>query len=161
MLIEQDDENICIHIAKHVIDDNCIIYDPKVINMVRIDDVVRISFELTKDNDYYWNHDAPFAKIVKIHKDSILGEVQDINRMITNKYPIKVGDRVWFTRDNIIEIPQRYQANQANNIYKKYLTESVVQCTGPLFTIEDSDSDSDSSNGEDNSNDDETVSDSD
>jgi hypothetical protein len=133
------DEKINIHIAKRIIDDNCIIYQDNVIDLIEVDDIVRISFELTYDNDIYWYHDAPYVKVIKIHSNKLLGEVQNINRMITSKYPLAIGERIWFSIENIIEIPRAMQPSEK---YNNHLTTKIVSCTGPLFTINDADSSS-------------------
>jgi hypothetical protein len=163
MLTQMDiDEKINIHIAKRVIDDNCIIYQDNVVDIVEVGDIVRISFELIDELDEYWYHDAPYLKVIKIHSNKLLGEIQNINRMTTNKYPLAIGERIWFGIENIIEIPR---ARQSSEKYNTHLTTKTVSCTGPLFTVNDADScsytDTNSNSSMDGSRDESDSSDSD
>src|SRR6478609_2773593 len=131
MMYTKMEKKLQIHVAKWIIDDNAIIYKPNVTELLEVDDIVRISFELINDIDVYWYHDAPYVKIVKIHDNKLLGEVQNIDRMITSKYPLAIGERVWFSIENIIEIPRSIQQSDK---YNNHLTSETVQCTGPLCT---------------------------
>jgi len=155
-----EDEMLTIHIAKHIITQNCRIYKPDVLSFITIGDIVRISIQL--EDNYRWTHDSPYVKIIELEDNNILGEVYDLNRQLVNLYPINIGDRIWFGTENIIEIPCDYLANKENlvrisNVYK-CITNKVVRCNGPLFTIankEDSDSDDDDNDEDSDDNSDE------
>lgn len=138
---ESEDENITLHTAKCIIDNTTYVYFPKVTNMIKQGLIVRISFECK--TNIFWNHDAPFVNIIEIDRDSnILGEVLNIRRIEnTNSYPLAIGDRIWFKKENIIEIPNFEEDPEFN----KMLTIDRVQCTGPLYTVKNDDSSDDES----------------
>ena len=137
----ESNEKIYIHTAKITTDDHGYIYNPKILKYITVDHIVRISFEVVFNQIEYWNHDAPYVKIVMQSTDGLLGEVQNINRIPnTNNYPLAIGERIWFKLNNIIEIPGEYN----NDKFVKYLTKKYVMTTGPLYTIESDDSSSDS-----------------
>lgn len=142
----EKDERINLHNAKLITDKKGYIYMPHVLDLIDIDSIVRISFEVDFTQIKLWSHDSPYVKVLEKHDDgSILGEIENVNRLETNNYPLSVGERIWFRKENIIEIP-------IENKYNTFLTQNRVAATGPLYTIEsdiesemESDSDSCSS----------------
>ena len=161
MSVSSEGENedlVNLHTAKIVIDNFCRIYKPEVVDILKSGHIVRISF--TVESEMFWTHDAPYVKILSINKDYILGEIADIHRQVSNMYPLNIGDRIMFNKDNIIEIPRTLQDDEKNSrVFTKFLTDQTVQCTGPLFTVE---SDEESSSSDDNNCDvDSIISDSD
>lgn len=119
-----------LYTAKCIIDNRCYIYKPEVLNYLAINDIVRISFTLDTEREDIWCHDSPYVKIIIIDStNNIMGEVINIDRQETNMYPINIGEKIWFSKSNIIEIP----ANK--NEFKYLLTSDHVQCTGPLYTV--------------------------
>ncbi|MGL5935628.1 MAG: hypothetical protein ACRCZI_08385 [Cetobacterium sp.] len=143
-----DDQNLDIHEAKYITDQNGYVYDEKVLKLLKVDDVVRISYKAHVD--YKWSHDSPYLKIIKISKDEVLGEILDIKRYVSDMYPINIGDSIWFSKENIIEIPLNRPPNNIRiNQFMKHITETKLMCTGPLCTIYESYSDSDSDSDDD------------
>ena len=140
------DSSIEFHEAKIIVDSRCFVYKTQVLNKLEVNDTVRISFTLESPLDT-WAHDTPFVKILQINPDTnILGEIMNINRQETDKYPLNVGEKIWFKKNNIIEIV----ANRP--ILKNLLTSEKVVCTGPLFTIVYDDSDESDSESESDEN---------
>jgi hypothetical protein len=134
----EKEERIYLHNAKLITDNKGYIYNPDVLTLVNIGHIVRISFEVDFIQIKIWSHDSPYVKVLLKNTDgSILGEIENINRLETGNYPLSVGERIWFRKENIIEIPSD------NNLYNTYLTKDKVTATGPLYTIE-SDIESDS-----------------
>lgn len=145
---EFTNDKIQLHKAKHVIDHMCRIFDPSVLNLIKLNNVVRISFTIDSDSDK-WTHDSPFVKVLHIKNDELYGEILDINKQITDKYPLNVGEKIWFKKENIIEIGNLNQVT-----FDNILTNERVLASGPLFTVlsEDSDSEPDSESCESSSN---------
>lgn len=142
----ETEQIIYLHVAKIVTDKSGYIYNPDVLQMVQINDVVRISFEVDFEQITYWNHDSPYVKIINRTGDEFLGEIQNINRIVdTNSYPLGVGERIRFNVKNIIEIPG------TSEIFANHVTGKYVPATGPLFTIQAEESD-DSDSASENSN---------
>jgi hypothetical protein len=137
--VEENNDKIFMHTAKITTDKNGYIYKPKVLNSIGVGHVVRLSFEVDFEEIVYWTHDAPYVKILMTNKDGyMVGEIQNINRVAgTNKYPLMVGDRIWFKLENIIEIPSNLYGNDDG--FTKFITKDFVRATGPLYTIETSD----------------------
>jgi len=140
---------ILIHTAKLITDWNGTIFKNEVLKEVGVDSIVRISMVMPDPPINLWSHDAPYVSIVEIDKENmILGEVLDIGRDVEcNRYPIASGDRLWFSLDNIIEIPLKDQGKNKAKKMRQYLTAEKVTVTGPLYTIvEDNLFERDSSN---------------
>lgn len=126
-------EKIFLHTAKITINKDAFIFKPEIINLVKVGNVVRISFEVECELPV-WNHDSPYVKIIKVDGEALLGEIQDINRISrTNKYPLNIGDQIWFKKNNIIEVPIELNSNTQ---FKGLLTSDRVTANGPLYTIE-------------------------
>lgn len=164
-----EEDKLCLHEAKFVTDDTGRIYDMMVLDTLEVDYIVRISF--TADSDLTdWTHDSPYVQIKELFPDGrVRGIIYNYNRQLTNKYPLNIGESIWFDVKNIIEIPlnidnYNYERNKKEQL-RFYLTDKILPCTGPLFTVleSDSESDSDSDNESDDSNSDtrSTISDSD
>ncbi len=60
-----------IHKAKLVINWNGQIFNPEVLDLIDIDDIVRLSFQIKKQFRDKWSHDAPYVKIVFSNPDII------------------------------------------------------------------------------------------
>jgi len=176
--------------AKYITDENGYIYNKEVLDILSVGDIVRIFYKLENyEDENLWTHDASYIKIINIvYKNTneenietneikniednindenieILGEILDIRKnILCNKYPLDIGERIWFKRNNIIEIPIEYQnksdipnktnkldklnksnkPNKSKNIKKKvsnaelfnfYLNKSLkLPVTGPLYT---------------------------
>jgi hypothetical protein len=146
------DEKIRLHIAKKIIDNHGFIYNPEILKLINVDSLVRISYYLNVSNPETWSFDAPYVRIIRTTKKNLLGEICDIGRQITNMYPLNIGDKIWFDKTNIIEIPIKhspldiqYQNVDNNTKFIKFVTTNKVPCTGPLYCIEsDSEDESDS-----------------
>lgn len=124
------DNIIELHTAKCIIDDRGYIYKPEVLNKLDINDIVRISFILDTEREDIWCHDSPHVKIHLIDDiNNVMGEIVNIDRQQTNMYPLNVGEKIWFTKSNIIGILANTQE------FKNLLTSEHVQCTGPLYTV--------------------------
>lgn len=147
-----------LHEAEMIIDKKCYIYKPEVVNIFKVGDIVRISFIVKPSNTLdYWRHDSPFVSIIDIVENEdeeseyhLLGKILDINRQSTNKYPLNIGDNIWFNKQNIIEIHSVFGENSSAEL-NEYKTQSRVLCSGPLYTIKNSlmvDSDEEESEGE-------------
>lgn len=145
--MDEDDERIVIHSAKCVLDGNCFIYKQTVLNLVKIGTIARISYSLTEDTEL-WSHDSPYVKIIQLStkKDEYLCEIVNINRIVSNSYPLNIGERLWISKQNIIEIPIDYQPNRTD--FEKYISDKKVLCSGPLYCIDISDYDTDSSDSD-------------
>lgn len=153
-----------LHKAKLISDYYGNVYSNDVLDELDEGDIVRISFVVHEH--YYedaWTHDTPYVCIIKkediqnedqdeesIESIDFVGEIYDYNRQETDKYPFPIGERILFSKNNIIEIIDddlQTKSPQTKSKYYKYLTEEKILVTGPLYTIEfnnDSDSDSDS-----------------
>jgi hypothetical protein len=124
------DNIVDLHKAKCITDDRGYIYNPEVLNKLNVNDIVRISFILDTDREDIWCHDSPYVKIHLIDDiNNVMGEIVNIDRQQTNMYPLNVGEKIWFVKNNIIEIPANTQE------FKSFLTSDHVQCTGPLYTV--------------------------
>lgn len=150
-------KGLTLHVAKCIIDSHCYVYRSQVLNLIKEGTEVRISFT-TNSNQDMWTHDSPFVEILEISPNGdILGEIIHINRQETDMYPLDVGEKIWFNKKNIIEIPIDYKPNKKEvkkwNEFKKMLTNRKLLCTGPLFTIEQEYSDSDRDSNSDASDD--------
>lgn len=141
--------------AIRVIDRKAYIYDEAVRSEITLGDSVRIAFEIDEDHPmakYVWCFDAPYLQIEEEVMDSnnqsvFLGVILDYKREETNKYPLTISEKVWFTRQQVIEIPLSLQKKSRVSIFEKFLTKKRVTVTGPLYTIKNdteySDSESD------------------
>lgn len=151
--VSNNGEKIYIHFAKKIIDQHGFVYKSDVLKLIKVNTQVRISFSITESEIETWSFDSPYVKIISINKDSCLGQIMDINRQITNMYPLNVGDKIWFKKDNIIEIPIGSHTNEItyqnseDGKFRKFLTKERVMCTGPLYCIESESDESDSENG--------------
>ncbi len=132
-------EKIKLHKAKIIINSNGYIFKPEVLNELVLESVVRIFFTLKSPPLHLWSHDAPYVSIVEIKQDEILGEVLDLEKIDCNRYPLACGERIWFNKNNIIEIPLKQQSKNKEKKMKTYITDKRVTATGPLYTIEDID----------------------
>ncbi len=173
---------IKLHKAKKISDYYGTIYTNEVLDEIDVGDIVRISLVV---EDHYlddtWTHDSPYVLIIKKEMLSIdndndddneifIGEIHSDKRQLTDKYPISLGERVMFSKDNIIEIPENLQSSNEKSRFSKYLTEEKITITGPLYTIQyeyssedetDSNPDSELEDGDLTSGSEEYVSDSD
>lgn len=141
--VEEENEKFSIHKAKIISNNLGNIYDKDVLKQLEIGNVVRISFIVLDNHFDDWTHDSPYLKIIKKNKNLYLGEVQNINRIKnTNKYPLPIGEKIWFNEENIIEIP-----NNQNSIksFDSFLTNEYISITGPLYTIKSDDETSETS----------------
>lgn len=141
---DNNESKIYLHIAKRIINQDAYIYKPDALELINTNHIVRISYELTCDEENMWRHDAPYVKISIITNNEILGEVQNINRIADNRYPLNIGDKIWFKHENIIEIFSE------SSSFKRMLTKEKVATTGPLYTVQ-SDSEDDSGSDSENS----------
>ena len=141
-MVSEDKERLYLHFAKIITDKRGYIYMPAVLDLVDINHIVRISFEVDFVHIKLWSHDSPYIRIIDKNEDgSMLGEIVDVNRIETCNYPLAIGERIWIRKENIIEIPDLYNNYEFSNL----LTENKVVATGPLYTVEsDSDNESDS-----------------
>lgn len=139
---ESDEQIITLHVAKCIINEHCFIFKDEVINHIDIGNIVRISFTVATDLDV-WSHDSPYVKILSIEKDEVLGIIIDLNRQVTNKYPLNVGDEIWFKKENIITL-QSSNSSSINNL----LTKERVLASGPLYTVESDDESDDDDESE-------------
>jgi hypothetical protein len=119
------------------------VYDPKVLDVVDVGNVVRIYF--TVDNPNTWGHDAPFVKVIDKEGDELLCEVEDINRKETDQYPLEIYEKIWIRREHIIEIP--IEGENKPEVFRQFLTKSKVTATGPLYTVDYQSDDSDTDSG--------------
>ncbi len=150
--ITQLNSKITIHKAKLITDSCGYIFDSLVLRELAIGSVVRIFFTLNSPHLNLWSHDAPYVSIMDIKEQMCLGEILDLEKIDEcNRYPLACGERIWFNRDCIIEIPLKQQSKNKEKKMKTLLTKQYVTVTGPLYTIEHIEtlynSDSDSSNG--------------
>lgn len=145
---ELNNKTLSLRTAKCIIDSNCYIYKPQVLNLLKVGDEVRISFTVETDEDC-WTHDNPYVEIVEIDNENVLGEILDINRQETDMYPLDIGEKIWFRKNNIIEVPINHKPSRGEvkkwNEIKSMLTNKKVSCTGPLFTVIYPDSDDEKS----------------
>lgn len=158
-----DNSKIELHKAKLISDYYGNVYSNDVLDELDEGDIVRISFVVHEH--YYedaWTHDAPYVCIIKKEKAqnedkneesvesvNFVGEIHDYKKQETDKYPFPIGERILFSKHNIIEIPYNLQNKtpQDGSKFCKYLTEEKILVTGPLYTIEfnnDSESEIDS-----------------
>ena len=69
---------------------------------------------------------------------------------------MRIGERIWFTRENIIEIPIKFQTTTRDNVaFEKYLTDEFLPFSGSIHTadLDDESSGSDSEYSSDTSQD--------
>jgi hypothetical protein len=144
---------IKLHQSKEIINWDGMCYDNKVLDEIKINDVVRISIFVSnnsKKNDWIYDHDSPFVKILTENNNLYLGEILNINRFDDNiKYPINTGDKIWFSLNNIIEISTEMNPHKKLILDKYLIKNKFVSVTGPLYTIKYDDSDNDSDNNSD------------
>ncbi len=144
-------KEIILHEAKQVINWDGYVYDKSVLKELEVGYIVRLSMILKSPARGQWSHASPYVSISKCDKDndSFLGEVKDINRVDDDcLYPIRTGDRLWFSSNNIIEIPVCWNSKNKKKVLEKHILPHKVNVTGPLYTIiypAESDSDSDNS----------------
>jgi hypothetical protein len=131
---DSDDPSIHLHIAKRILNEHCFIFKPEVLNIVNNNNIVRISFTIDTDEDI-WTHDSPYVKIIQKKGEHLLGEILDIDRQESDLYPLRVGENIWFKKENIIEIINEPGDKSFNKKFNNFLTEEKVQCTGPIFAI--------------------------
>lgn len=129
---------IVLHKAHTVLDYDGFVLDKAVLAQLKPKNTVRISMVISPDYDRYdrstFIHDAPYVEIIEVGGDSFLGEVLDQGRVCDeDKYPVRAGERIWFTSENIIEVPAKLQKNSKE--IRKYRTKEKVGITGPLYTI--------------------------
>ena len=130
---------IVLHKACKVVDYDGVIFDSKILENMPLESIVRVSMVFSPNYDRYdliaFTHDSPYIKILKKDKELLLGEVLEDKRTCDeDKYPIRTGERVWFSKENIIEIPLHMQS-YPQKILAKYRTANKVPITGPLYTI--------------------------
>jgi hypothetical protein len=149
--LENIQEKIVLHDAKLILDANGYIYNPEVLKEIIVGSVVRIFMTLPRPPLDLWSHDSPYVSIVEVDKKSstCLGEILDLERVDEcNRYPLAVGEKIWFSLSNIIEIPIKEQSKNKEKKIKAFITNERVMATGPLYTIDytfdDSGSDTDS-----------------
>ena len=148
---DQDQEQILtLHKAKYIIDNSCFIYKKEVLDHLAIGMTVRISLVIDTDLNL-WSHDSPYVNILYIKGNEVLGQIADKNRQSTYKYPLSIGENIWFKKVNIIEVLDPMSE------LKRLLTIDRVEATGPLFTIEYDDFESNSSDSSENLNDSDEV----
>jgi hypothetical protein len=112
-----------------------------VLNQLRPEQVVRVSMHVSKNSPYdsRLDTDAPYVKILesKSHtgsnqNPSILGIVLDRNRGLPEYYyPLKSHEKLWFSKANIIELPDL----SADDI-AQFGTGEHIAYTGRLETID-------------------------
>jgi hypothetical protein len=137
---EEENEHIKLHKAKCITDWNARIYNSKVLNMINLGHIVRISMYISKYSKYdiYYERDAPYVEICEKNKKEFLGKILDIYRTDRDdKYPMRVGERIWFNRENIIEIPIKFQTSTRDNqSFEKYLTDDYMPFSGAIHTAD-------------------------
>jgi hypothetical protein len=130
-------EKITLHKAKLTTDSNGYIFNSAVLQELSTGSVVRIFFTLDSPPLNLWSHDAPYVSIIEMNEKMCLGEILDLDKIDEcNKYPLSCGERIWFDRDCIIEIPLKQQSKNKEKKMKTFLTKNRVTATGPLYTIE-------------------------
>lgn len=121
----------------------CILRKDILNTALRADRVVRISMHISKNSPYdcRLSTDSPYVRISEIKGTDLLGEIlAEYRALPEHYYPLRTGERIWFAKSNIIEIP-KLSADEL----QKYATKEYVAYTGPLETIDHSDeSDTDS-----------------
>jgi hypothetical protein len=140
-LPEEEEELLVLDKAKLIVDYNGTIYRDDVKKVIGVNCVVRISLYLTDEFQGCYPHDAPYVCVCEEDKKKKLfcGIVQDIGRTgPSNKYLARTGERIWFSADNVIEIPSNHQTDVPKSALTKYLNNKgeKVPITGPLYTIE-------------------------
>jgi hypothetical protein len=162
--------DIKLHQAKIVSAWNGLIFNPEAVQLVKQDYIVRISLYISKTsrfNDWIYDFDSPYIKIVEIinnedGEELLLGEVQKQYRTDDDfKYPVRTGDRIWFKREHIIEIPIEWQSDDEKLLLNPLLTKKYISVTGPLYTISDAGISSDEEDSNSNTSDSDSDSDSD
>jgi hypothetical protein len=141
---------LLLHEAERIIDDECSVLKKEALYDIQEGSTVRISIFFDEEpNEDLWTHDAPYVKILKIKGNDLLGEVLEKNKRFgyNHKYPLPIGEKVWFKRSNIIEI--------SGVIKPEFITTERVLISGPLYTVvhqehsySDSESDSSHSTGD-------------
>ncbi len=130
-------EKITIHKARLVTDSNGYIFNPLVLKEIIVGSIVRIFFTLDSPPLNLWSHDAPYVSIVEVKEDTCLGEILDLEKIDEcNRYPLSCGERIWFNKNCIIEIPLKQQSKNKEKKMKQLLTDDFVTATGPLYTVE-------------------------
>jgi hypothetical protein len=135
MFVSCDD--ILLHTAKITIDWNGAIYDNKILEEVATDMIVRVSLFVSSrsQKDWIYDNDSPYVKILQIKDEYMLGCILPINRKDDDyKYPIRTGDKIWFKKENIIEVPSD-RNEQYSGKFCKHITDKYVTITGPLYTV--------------------------
>ena len=146
-------EELRIEIARATVDRNGFYFKREVLDNLLEGDIVRISYIFTQMEDCsdWYNNDSPYVKLVTINGTELLGEILALNHTESGlKYPIRSGERIWFSKDNIFEINTEEISEERRKKILSYLAEPKrhVVVTGVTMLIqddEDSDSDSDDS----------------
>ncbi len=134
--------------ARHISDWDGIILSSECLALVDIDHIVRIYIyyddggESSDSELHDYSSDAPYVKVVSVanenEKREFLGEILSINRASDDKkYPFPTGERIWFTEDNIFEIPTHRQPEDAQPKYAAFRNKegTKVKVTGPRYLI--------------------------
>lgn len=69
---------IKLHQSKQIINWDGMCYNSDVLNEIQINDIVRISIFVSnrsEKDDWIYNHDSPFVKILTINNNYYLGEI--------------------------------------------------------------------------------------
>ena len=128
---------LILHDAKLIVDWDGTHYHNKVINHLEVGFIVRISFLIPDNSNLYrlneniFNHDSPYILIKKIQNNELLGEILNFRGNMNHNSPILYGDKIWVSRNNIIEI----SSLQSSNLKKFLIQEKRVSVTGPLYTV--------------------------
>ena len=146
-------KHIKLDVALRVVNDKGCILQKNILNCIKPDRIVRISMHVSRNSPYDCRQtsDSPYVKVLEIKEANMLGEILSEYRTLPDShYPLLSRERVWFCRNNIIEVPTLTAEEE-----QKYCTKEYVAYTGPLETIDldiesetDSESDPDSDSSE-------------
>ena len=120
--------------------------DTAALKNLKVGDTVRIGVKIdgaVNDEDFY-ARDTPYVEILKFHEKAgvreICGQITDRNRNEADiKYPIRCGERIWFTEEYIFEV-----VVDESSRFVEFVQEEHVLATGGNYAFSDSESDSES-----------------
>lgn len=126
--------HIKLDMAYRIVNLNGRILNKTVLETLKLGQMVRISMHLSKRSPFDCRllQDAPYVKIIEIKNQNILGEILGEMRTMPDDYfPLRAREHVWFTKSNIIEIPEMTTDDEL-----KFGTNEYVPYTGPLETVD-------------------------
>jgi len=143
-------EHIKLSKAANVTDWNGVIYSRAVLEEVKVGFEVRVHMYVSDDTDldgWDYESDSPYVIIREQNGPEFLGEITRRYRFEEDlKYPVRAGERIWFRKEHIIEIPSKFQSEEAQAALRSYIPDhdDYVPITGPLYLVQHPNSDDES-----------------